>query len=190
MSEPTSRKSGLIVLFIAAIIGAVLGVSSYNGIVSKQEKVESASADISAQLQRRADLIPNLVSTVKGYAEHETAVIDSITSAREKLVNAGTVKEQAEAGDALTEALAGLTVIAENYPDLKADTNFVALQDELAGTENRIATARKDYNAAVSNYNAAIKKFPGKFLADRFGFEPAEYFEAKAGSEEVPDVSF
>ena len=190
MSEKSNGKAGLIILLIILVVVAFSGISSYNGIVTRQEKVQSARADIEAQLQRRADLIPNLVNTVKGYMAHETAVIDSITAAREKLVGAATLQEKSEASDALTEAIKSFNVIVENYPDLKANTNFIQLQDEIAGTENRIATVRRDYNKAVEDYNSTIKRFPGRLFASWFGFEQADYFESRAGSDEVPNVQF
>ena len=186
-------KKGSKTLYI--IIGVVLLIaifliSTYNGLVNKEEEVEGKLADISVQLERRADLIPNLVSTVKGYASHETEVINSITTSREKLLNADSVEEKAEANEELTTALNNLLVVVENYPDLKANTNFIQLQDELAGTENRIAVARKDYNEVVKDYNKSIKSFPKNILAGMFGFDKKEYFEAKESSNEVPNVSF
>lgn len=188
--EKSNGKIGLIVLIAILAIVLLGGITSYNGMVNASEKVDSASADIDTQLQRRADLIPNLVNSVKGYMDHETEVINSITESREKLLNAGTLEEKAEANDALTAALSNFNVIVENYPDLKANTNFIQLQDELAGTENRIASARRDYNDAVRSYNGIIKRIPGKFLAGLFGFEQASYFEAREGSEKVPTVEF
>lgn len=182
-------KALYIVIGIVLVI-AIFLISSYNGLVNKSEEVEGKYADISVQLERRADLIPNLVSTVKGYASHETEAINNITTSREKLLNADSVEEKAEANEDLSKALNNLLVIVENYPDLKANTNFIQLQDELAGTENRIAVARKDYNDAVKNYNKNIKKFPTNLLTGMFGFDEKEYFEAKASSNEVPEVSF
>ena len=187
------RGSGKIVLIVIVALLAIIfigGITTYNGMVNASEKVDSASADIDTMLQRRADLIPNLVNSVKGYMDHETEVINSITESREKLLNAGTLEEKAAANDALTQALSNFNVIVENYPDLKSNTNFIQLQDELAGTENRIATARRDYNDAVRSYNGVIKRIPGRFLAGAFGFDEAAYFEAKEGSEEVPTVEF
>jgi len=179
---------GIVIGVIAMLVMMFAG--TYNGLISKQEEVEGKFADISVQLERRADLIPNLVNTVKGYAAHEKEVIDSITSSREKLLGAHSASEMAEANQELSNAIKNLLVIVENYPDLKANTNFIQLQDELAGTENRIATARKDYNAAVKEYNKEIKLFPKNILAGMFGFEEKEYFEAKDSANEVPDVSF
>lgn len=184
-----SLKIGIIIVAIIALIGVMLA-GTYNSLVAKEEVVDNRLADISVQLERRADLIPNLVSTVKGYASHEKSVIDSVTTARERLVNANTVEEKAKANTELTNALNNLFVIVENYPDLKANTNFMQLQDELAGTENRIAIARRDYNAAVKSYNMEIKSFPKNILAGMFGFSKKAYFEAKESSNEVPNVSF
>lgn len=186
-------KKGLITMGI--IVGVVLifvsiFASSYNGLVNKEEEVNGKLADISVQLERRADLIPNLVNTVKGYASHEQSVIDSVTKARANLLNADSAEEMAIANQELTSALNNLLVIVENYPDLKSNTNFIQLQDELAGTENRIAVARSDYNDAVKDYNKTIKSFPKNILASMFGFEEKEYFEAKDSSNEVPEVSF
>jgi len=183
------KKSLLIFLGVVVVIILLVG-SSYNSLVSAEEEVEGKLSNIEVQLERRADLIPNLVNTVKGYIAHEKDVIDSITSARENLVNANTAGEMAEANKNLTSALSNLFVIVENYPDLKSNTNFIQLQDELAGTENRIATSRQDYNDAVKNYNKEIKKFPKNILAGMFGFESKEYFEAKESSNNVPNVSF
>ena len=179
---------GVIVGIIAVII--IMFASTYNGLIGKEEEVDNKLAAISVQLERRADLIPNLVSTVKGYAAHEQEVIDSVTSARENLVNASDASEMAEANQQLTSALNNLLVIVENYPELKSNTNFIQLQDELAGTENRIAVARQDYNDVVKDYNKDIKSFPTNILAGMFGFDEKEYFEAKESSNEVPKVSF
>lgn len=178
----------IIVIILVICLGG--GISTYNSIVSAEEKVTNSYADIDTQLQRRADLIPNLVSSVKGYMEHEEKIIDSITQSRERLVNASSMMDRAQANDELTKAIEQLNVVVENYPDLKANDNFIQLQDELAGTENRIAIARKDYNQAVNTYNTKIKRFPGVFVANLFGFDKAEYFEAAPGSSEVPNVEF
>ena len=186
-------KKGLIIgglILGIIVITIMLFASSYNSLVSAEEDVDGKLADVSVQLERRADLIPNLVSTVKGYAAHEQSVIDSVTSARDSLLNAKNAEEMAEADEKLRTALNNLLVIVENYPELKADTNFVQLQDELAGTENRIAVSRQDYNDAVKTYNKLIKSFPKNILAGMFGFEEKEYFEAKESSNVVPEVSF
>ncbi|NLA83149.1 MAG: LemA family protein [Clostridiales bacterium] len=152
------------------------------------ENVESAWSQIDIQLQRRSDLIPNLVATVKKYAEHEEEVFTSVSDARARLAGAGSVSELAEADAELTGALSRLLAIAESYPELKANENFINLQDELAGTENRISTARRDYNEAARTYNTTRRRFPANIFAGIFGFESVEYFEASEGSRENPDV--
>ena len=141
-------------------------------------------------MQRRADLIPNLVNTVKGYANQEKEIINKVTTAREKLVGANSVTAKAEADQELTNALSRLLVVVENYPELKSSQNFIQLSDELAGTENRIATARRDYNEAVKTYNLKIKKFPSNVMANMFGFGEKQYFEASEESKNVPNVQF
>ena len=184
-------KKGLIVVIAIVAVIAIIGgicVSNYNSLVTLREEVDSAEANIDTYLQRRADLIPNVVASVKSFAEHETEVYGNIADARTKLLNAGTVAEKAEANSELTTALQGLTVIVENYPELKTDTTYVALMDELEGSENRIATARKDYNDTVKEYNNAVIKFPANIFAGMFGFEKAEYFEADEGAQDAPDV--
>jgi LemA protein len=190
--EESMKKSyiiiGVIVVIIIAIIGFIIG--GYNNLVTLEEEVDGKYADIEVQLERRADLIPNLVNTVQGYVDHEEAAIEKVTTARENLVNADGIEEQAEANNELSNALNGLMVIVENYPDLKASQNFINLQDELAGTENRISTARRDYNQAVKSYNAKIKKIPTNIIAGITGFDEKEYFEAEEGKTEVPNVDF
>jgi len=186
------NKKGII---IAIIIGLVilLGISlisANNNLVSMEAEVDAALANIDTYLQRRADLIPNLVNTVKGYAAHEQAAIDSVTQARANLAGASTLEEKAAADSALTAALNNLLVVVENYPDLKASANFTQLADELAGTENRIATARKDYNDAVQSYNTAIRKFPKSLIAGLFGFTQKDYFQASSDAQNVPNVTF
>ena len=183
------KKSVLIIIGVIAIV-AVLLIFGYNGMVSKRETVDSSLSNLDVMLQRRADLIPNLVSTVKGYTSHETEIIDKITEARSKLVNANGVEEKSEANNELSSSLNALMLVVENYPDLKASENFKQLSDELAGTENRIAVARKDYNDAVKSFNTSIKKFPSNVLAGIFGFDEAVYFEADERSQEVPSVNF
>lgn len=187
------NKIGLIIGIIAVVlIGILIGslVSSYNKIVSLQENVDSKFSDIDVQLERRLSLIPNLVSTVKGYAAHEEEVLTQISDARAKLAGATTTGEKAEANTELTSAINNLLVIVEKYPDLKANTNFIQLSDELAGTENRIAVARKDYNAAVKEYNTKISKIPNNIIASLFNFDKEEYFIAKESANETPTVSF
>ena len=176
-------------LIVFTILAIVL-ITNYNSIISVSEEVDNKFSTIDTQLQRRADLIPNLVNTVKGYTNQEQSVIDSVTEARAKLSGATTVADKANADQELTNALNNLLVVVENYPDLKSSENFINLQDELAGTENRIATARKDYNDAVKEYNSKIKRFPTNIISGMFGFEEKEYFQATEGSEEVPTVDF
>ena len=186
-------KRGLIVLIVVVVVLliAVLSlVGSYNGLVSQREAVKTAFSDIDTQLQRRADLIPNLVATVKGFAAQEKAVIGLVTDARAKLAGATTVTDKANADSQLTSALSRLLVVVENYPDLKSNANFIALMDELAGTENRIAVSRLDYNTVVKAYDTKIQSFPTVLFAGMFGFTPADYFEASAGATAVPSVSF
>lgn len=181
---------GLICIIALIVILGILLVSGYNGMVSKQENVDSSLSDLDVMLQRRADLIPNLINTVKGYTNHENEIIDKVTEARTKLVNANSIAEKSNANNELSNSLNALMVVVENYPDLKSSENFTQLSDELAGTENRIAVARKDYNNAVKILNTTIKKFPNNLLAGMFGFEQATYFEADKSSSEVPSVSF
>ena len=191
--EDIMKKKGIIIIAVIAAVVLLLGISlisTNNSLVSMETKVDAALANIDTNLQRRADLIPNLVNTVKGYAAHEQAALDSVTAARAQLAGASTVGEKAEADSALTAALNNLLVIVENYPDLKASANFTQLADELAGTENRIAVARRDYNDAVQEYNTAIRKFPGNLVAGMFGFEKKDFFQASAGAQDVPNVEF
>ena len=184
-----NKKTVNIIAIVAVIviIGGTL-MSSYNGLVTGRETVESAESNIDTYLQRRADLIPNVVSTVKSFASHETEVFDKVLEARTALVNANTVEDKAEADAQLDTALQGINVIVENYPELKSDATYIALMDELEGSENRIAVARKDYNDAVKDYNNKVIRFPGSIAASIFGFEKAEYFEADEESLTVPDV--
>lgn len=180
------------VAIIIIILGvfALLFIPKYNSLVTAEENVDSKWAQVENQLQRRYDLIPNLVESVKGYAKHEQEVIASITEARAQLGNAQTPEQQAIANDALNGALGRLLVVVENYPNLKADANFRQLMDELAGTENRLAVAREDYNNEVQGFNKIVKRFPGNVVAGMFGFEQKEYFKAAAGAEKAPAVDF
>jgi LemA protein len=165
----------------------------YNTIQRYDEQAAQAQKQISVQLQRRADLIPNLVSTVKGFAQQELEVLTSVTNARAGLasaVQANDMKQMATANDQLTGALGRLMVTVEAYPQLKSDQNFLRLQDELAGTENRIAVARTDYNTAVEKYNAYIRQFPAVMTAKVTGAKPREYFEAAPGATAAPTVDF
>ena len=178
-------------LFAAAIFLAGCG---YNQIQTMDERVNQAQGQIQTQLQRRADLIPNLVNTVKGVTKQEDTVFISIANARSRLggaVQSGNVPEMAAANQALTQGLGRLLAIAENYPQLQSSQNFRQLQDQLEGTENRIAVARQDYNTAVGEYNAYIRRFPYNLTAKVFGLgKPREYFEAAPGAAQAPTVSF
>ncbi|MFS0637205.1 LemA family protein [Mesobacillus foraminis] len=178
-----------VIIAIIVVLGLML-MSSYNGFVNEEENVEQAYAQIENQLQRRLDLIPNLVNTVKGYASHEKEVIQSISDARARLAGARSPEEEATANAELSSALSRLLVVVENYPNLKADTQFTQLMDELAGTENRISIARQDYNDRVSVYNKKVKRFPGALVAGITGFDEKEYFKADPRSQEAPDVDF
>ncbi|AXH99861.1 LemA family protein [Sporosarcina sp. PTS2304] len=180
----------LIVVIVLVVIAALMVIPSYNKLVNLEEDVDQSYAQIETQLQRRVDLIPNLVNTVKGYAAHEKEVIDNIAAARSKMAGAQGPEEQAAADSELSSALSRLLVVVENYPDLKANQNFQALMDELAGTENRIAVARKDYNDVVSQFNRRVKRFPGKLIASMFGFDEKEYFKAVEGAQQPPAVDF
>ena len=180
------------VLVLAPLLLGV-GGCGYNTIQSYDENAANAKQQISVQLQRRADLVPNLVNTVKGYAQHEEAVFTQVATARAGLTGAiqgGDPAQMATANAALTGALGRLIAVAEAYPQLKADQSFLRLQDELAGTENRIATSRSDYNEAVNTYNAYIRKFPQAITAKVTGAKPRTYYEAAPGSEVAPTVDF
>ena len=189
--------SGKKILLIAVIVIVVLAVSvfsffkgSYNKFVTLDEGVKSAWAQVENQLQRRYDLIPNLVETVKGYAKQEKDVLVEVTNARARVGGAATVPDKINANNELTGALSRLLVVVEKYPDLKSNQNFLRLQDELAGTENRIAVERKRYNDAVQGYNVAIRSFPANLLAGMFGFGKATFFEAPAAAKATPQVKF
>lgn len=179
---------GIIVILLILIL-ALAG--SYNRLVNLDEQVNNNWSQVENQLQRRVDLIPNLVETVKGYAAHEKEVIDGVSAARAKLAGALTDPEAAAAAEQeLSGALSRLLAIVENYPNLKADANYRQLQDELAGTENRIAVARMDYNASVKEINAAVRRFPTVIVARLFGFSSRDYFEADEEAHTVPRVDF
>jgi LemA protein len=186
------RSRRLVPLVLLATLAA--SGCGYNTIQTLDEQVNKAQGQIAAQLQRRADLIPNLVETVKGYAKQEQTIFTEVADARARLagsVQSGNLEQMAEANQALNAPLGRLIAIAEAYPQLKSDANFRALQDELTGTENRIATARQDYNDSVNQFNAYIRRFPYNLTAKVFGMgKPRTYFEAKAGAEEPPAVKF
>jgi LemA protein len=183
------KKSGIIIIAIIALL-LFWGIGSYNNLVNLNESVNGNWSQVENQLQRRGDLIPNLVATVKGYATHEETILNNIADARSRLIGAQGAADKAAANDQLNSAISRLLVVVENYPNLKADANFRQLQDDLAGTENRIATARKDYNDSVQTYNARIKTFPNVIWANMLGFGPREYFKAEPGTKTAPKVDF
>ena len=187
-----STKVIVIVLAIVAVI-AVWFIGTQNKLVGLEENVKLEFSQVETTLQRRSDLIPNLVETVKGYAKHEEEVFTQIADARAKLagsIEAGNVEDINNASNELDSALSRLLVITENYPELKANEQFVALMDELAGTENRITIARQNYNETVSKYNKAIKMFPASIVANMNGYEAADYFEADDDAKDAPVVNF
>lgn len=192
------KKSTIITIAIVAVV-AIWAVIAYNGLVNLDEGVANKWGDVETQYQRRADLIPNLVNTVKGYAAHEQETLESVIAARS---NATQIKvdpenltpeklaEYQEAQGQVTSALGKLLAITENYPDLKANQNFLELQAQLEGTENRINVARMNFNEATKKYNTAIRRFPKNILAGMFGFEKRSYFESQDGAETAPQVQF
>lgn len=185
----------VLVAVVVIVLGALLIGSSctgrYNELVTLNESVDTAWSQVENVLQRRSDLIPNLVNTVKGYASHEERVFTEVTEARAKVGQAGSVPDKISANNELTAALGRLLVVAENYPDLKANQNFLSLQDELAGTENRIAVERNRYNETVKAYNVYVRKFPNNILAGIFNYGKKDvYFNAQEGSEKAPQVEF
>jgi len=181
---------GGIVVVVILLIFFLSIKGMYNSLVRLDEGIKGAWAQVENQLQRRYDLIPNYVETVKGYAKFEKDVLLKVTEARARVGGAGSVKEKIDANNELSSALSRLLVVVERYPDLKANQNFIRLQDELAGTENRIAVERRRYNEAVRAYNVKIRSFPTNILAGMFGFSRAEFFEAPAEAKEAPKVKF
>ena len=182
-------KIALIVLAVILVI-AIPIVGSYNSLVNLEQTVNKAESNIDTQLQRRSDLIPNLVKTVKGYASQEKDIFTDIANARSKLAGATSVTEQADADSQLSNALSRLLVVVERYPDLKSNQNFRDLSVQLEGTENRIAVARQDYNTAVTNYNAKRRRFPTTIISSLFGFQEKPLYKASAGATDVPSVDF
>ena len=194
------KKGGLIILILAIIAILVFwGIGGYNGLVSTQESLNKSWANVENQYQRRADLIPNLVETVKGYAKHESSTFEAVVNARAKATqmtidptNLTPVKLQefqAAQGE-LSSALGRLLLLREAYPELKANQNFIELQAQLEGTENRITVAREQFNQEVQNYNTMVRKFPKNIIAGLFGFERKPTFEAEKGAEKAPEVKF
>lgn len=192
------KKTWIIIIAVIAVI-AIYGVSSYNSMVSQEEAVGTAWSNVENQYQRRADLIPNLVNTVKGYAAHEKETFDAVVSARAKATQTTVSiddltpekmeayqRAQGEVGSALSRLLA----VTENYPELKANENFQTLQAQLEGTENRISVERRNFNDVARTYNTSIRRFPKNIFAGMFGFEKRPYFEAQEGAEKAPEVKF
>ena len=193
------KKHKTIVIIAVLAIIALWGISSYNGLVSMDEGVQTKWADVETQYQRRADLIPNLVNTVKGYAAHESETLAAVVEARAKATSVNidptniTAEQMAnfqKAQDGVSSALGRLLVTVEKYPELKANENFRELQAQLEGTENRISVARRDFNEAARQYNTTLRSFPKNILANMCGFEKTAYFEAHEGSDQAPTVQF
>lgn len=193
------KNKGLIITIVVIVLVALWGISSYNGLVGMDENVSNQWANVETQYQRRSDLIPNLVNTVKGYAKHESQTLEAVMAARSqatqvKIDPSNCTPQQLAAyqkaqGD-VTTALGKLLAITENYPDLKANQNFLELQSQLEGTENRINVALKDFNDSAKEYNTSLRRFPRNIIASMFGFEKRNYFEAEAGAEKAPKVEF
>ena len=192
MKTKRISSTAIVLVIVAAvvIIALIWYVGTRNSLVQLDESINGAWSEIDNQLQRRSDLIPNLVATVKGFAKQELAVFGEIADARAKMAGAQTVAETAEGYNQLESALGRLLVVVENYPDLKSNANFISLQDELAGTENRIAVARKRYNDEVRTFNTRIRQFPTSIIANGMGFESRSYFEIEEAARAVPSVNF
>ncbi len=197
--EFIKKNLGLVITIAIVAVVLIWGVSGYNGLVSMDEGVQNKWADVETQYQRRADLIPNLVNTVKGYAAHEKETLEGVVKARSEATSvkidpenmtAEQMAQYQKAQNGVSSALSKLLLVVEKYPDLKANQNFLELQSQLEGTENRITVARRDFNGAAKEYNTAIRKFPKNILAGMFGFEKKAYFEAQEGAEKAPEVQF
>lgn len=188
--KPISMKlagAGIIILFALVLAGIVWG--SYNNLVRLNQNVDKTWADVEAQYQRRVDLIPNLVNVVQGYADFEKSVLTDITNIRSQWQAARSAEQRVDTANQFESALSRLLLISENYPDLKANQNFIALQDSLAETENMVSVARTRYNTGVRDYNSATKVFPSNMVANWFNFRERQYFAAKQGSENAPIVN-
>lgn len=192
------KKTTIIIIAILAIV-VIWAISAYNSMVTQEEEVSKAWGDVETTYQRRADLIPNLVNTVKGYAKHESSTLEEVTAARAKATQMNisvdelteeNIRKYQQTMNEMNSALSRLLAISENYPDLKASENFSELQAQIEGTENRINEARKRYNAAVKEYNITVRRFPGNIVAGIFGFEKKGEFRASEGAENAPRVSF
>lgn len=189
------KKKGLLIALAIVLVAVIALISAFvsnnNKFVAMEESIKNAQSNVSVYLQRRADLIPNFVETVKAYSLHEQETYTAVTKARSAVTEADSVEEQAQASAQLDSAIdIWVNAVTEAYPELKADAQYIALQDELAGSENRIATARNDYNKVAQQYNTSIRKFPANIFAGILGFEKAEYFEADSDANDVPQVDF
>lgn len=193
------KNLGWIIAGVVIVVLLLWGIGGYNGMVSMDEKVQNSWSNVETQYQRRADLIPNLVNTVKGYATHEKTTLEEVVKARSEATSvkidptnltAEKMAEYQKAQGNVSSALGRLLMVAENYPQLKANENFLELQSQLEGTENRITVARKDFNDTAREYNTSIRRFPKNILASIFGFEKKAYFEAESGAEKAPEVKF
>ncbi|MDO5047316.1 MAG: LemA family protein [Anaerococcus sp.] len=182
--------SAIALVIIVAVILLILIVPTYNNLATSREEVNKSYAQVENVVQRRADLIPNLVNTVKGYTDHESETLEAVTTARAGVTNAQSPEELAEANEAVTRAIGDINVVVEAYPELKADTQFISLMDELSGSENRISVERKNYNEAVQAYNTKLVRFPTNLIGMVTGFDQAEYFRAQPGAEVAPTVDF
>jgi LemA protein len=182
----------IVILFVFVVIGVpvLIIIGLYNKLIKLRNRSDNAWHQIDVQLQKRADLVPNLVETVKGYAAHEKGVFEEVTKARSIYSQAGTLKEKADATNMLTGALKTLFAVVENYPELKANQNFLLLQEELSGIESKIAYSRQFYNDVVLSFNNAQQVFPSNIIANWFGFKPKEYFEIEETKREAPRVDF
>lgn len=193
------KHLGWIIAGVVVVLILLWGVTGYNGLVAMDEGVQGKWADVETQYQRRNDLIPNLVNTVKGYAEHEKSTLESVVKARSEAtsmkidpsnVTAEQLAQYQKAQSNVSSALSRLLLVVEKYPELKANENFKELQSQLEGTENRIAVSRRDFNEVAKEYNTAIRRFPKNILAGMFGFEKKAYFESAEGAEKAPEVKF
>ncbi len=181
---------GIIIAIAIVVLIALFVMTTYNGLIGKRNRVDNAWGQVAVQLQRRYDLIPNLVETVKGYASHERETFERVTQARSASASASTPGEQAQADNFLTSALRQLFAVAENYPELRASENFASLQSDLTDTENKIAVSRQIYNDTVLTYNNSVQQVPSNLVAAMTGFKPRELYEAADLAETAPDVSF
>ncbi len=193
MNQTNNKKRGfgavgIILIIVAALL--VLTVPTYNRLAGSRENVNESYAQVQNVVQRRADLIPNLVNTVKGYSDYEGETLTKVTEARSGINNASSPEELANANEELSQAVRDINIVAEDYPDLKANTQYTQLMDELAGSENRISVERGNYNQAVKEYNTDLKRFPTNIIASFIGYKEAEYFQASESAQDAPTVDF